>query len=463
MRALYFLSILFSFIGLVATAQAEPGYLAYGELRGHIEPCGCDPATDLGGIKRIGAVVARERALTADLGVFDLGNNLPPAGEPGLKVPFLLEAHLLFKPTAALLNETELLRLADVAAFAAKGRNKPHYVLSNARGKVPAKDVVHGGPFVVFGYTYAPSVQEAVLPLSASLLDAWRHVRAQNKEKHAVLLFAGSDSDLQMVLAAKIFDTVISANRAPLTTVIGDSERRQEALLQRAGPDRVMMVPLGGQGLLRGGELILREAKTLASILGSEGDCAASALGKSPASCKKKSELFRELHAVTWLDKTVGESAEIESLYKRYDQATKDAFSSQMAGRLKELANSPYAGAEACTQCHASAAKAYQQSKHAHAFQTLVVKAKSEDGECVQCHVVGASAKGGFVSLPASPQLANVQCENCHGPRLAHTKNPGLTPKPARATLESCLGCHNQQHSPAFDAKSYWERIRHGL
>ena len=28
-------------------------WVAYGDIRGHIEPCGCDPQTDLGGVLRL--------------------------------------------------------------------------------------------------------------------------------------------------------------------------------------------------------------------------------------------------------------------------------------------------------------------------------------------------------------------------------------------------------------------------
>ena len=50
-------------------------YLAYGELRGHLEPCGCSPETDLGGIRRLGIVLSRERSLHPQLVAFDLGND----------------------------------------------------------------------------------------------------------------------------------------------------------------------------------------------------------------------------------------------------------------------------------------------------------------------------------------------------------------------------------------------------
>jgi hypothetical protein len=75
--------------------------------------------------------------------------------------------------------------------------------------------------------------------------------------------------------------------------------------------------------------------------------------------------------------------------------------------------------------------------------------------------VLGATAKGGFVSLEKSPQFANVQCETCHGPRRAHAANPSVHPETATLPKAACAGCHNAQHSPKFDFKTYWPKIAH--
>ena len=53
----------------------EMSWLAYGDLRGHIESCGCDPKTDLGGLARLSLFLQRERSQFSDIIVFDLGNN----------------------------------------------------------------------------------------------------------------------------------------------------------------------------------------------------------------------------------------------------------------------------------------------------------------------------------------------------------------------------------------------------
>src|SRR5205823_3881658 len=89
-----------------------------------------------------------------------------------------------------------------------------------------------------------------------------------------------------------------------------------------------------------------------------------------------------------------------------------------------------YVGSDRCAKCHEHAYQVWQKSKHSHAFETLVTKAKHPslrqfDGECVKCHTVGFEHTSGFqAAAPAvNDKLKNVGCESCHGPASAHVKN----------------------------------------
>jgi hypothetical protein len=96
-----------------------------------------------------------------------------------------------------------------------------------------------------------------------------------------------------------------------------------------------------------------------------------------------------------------------------------------------------YVGSERCGDCHPHAFKIWQQSRHAHAFQTLV-NAKNPglrqfDGECVACHTVGFKYRTGYFDPPKestpkqiakhNSKLLNVGCESCHGPGSEHVNN----------------------------------------
>ena len=225
------------------------------------------------------------------------------------------------------------------------------------------------------------------------------------------------------------------------------SDLRLVRLHQVAKRGPVRMVPWGGQGLLRGGVMVNGEAKPVAAFLQPQQD--------------KPKDLFGSVTLTSWLTPDTGDDGAFKELYARYQAATKQVFASASAERAKGLADSPYVGSAACMTCHPTAMKVWQGTKHATAYATLEVKDKHQDPACVSCHVVGATAKGGFVSKAASPQLANVDCESCHGPRRAHIANPRT--EPLKGIEFDCKNCHNPQHSPSFDAKAYWEKIKHGL
>jgi hypothetical protein len=120
---------------------------------------------------------------------------------------------------------------------------------------------------------------------------------------------------------------------------------------------------------------------------------------------------------------------------------------------------SPYVGVETCAGCHQKENEVWVNSRHGHAMATLEKKNQQFDNECVGCHVVGFQ-KGGFQSLYTTPQFANVQCEECHGPGRAHASNPGKG-YGFMATPVGCMQCHKEPNDPHFDFAVYWPKIKH--
>lgn len=167
------------------------------------------------------------------------------------------------------------------------------------------------------------------------------------------------------------------------------------------------------------------------------------------------------MEIIHWL--RIGEeSGAPESILKVFDdvrEASRNQFRLLVEQRSKDLPDSEFAGVEACAACHRSAYDVWLKSKHSSAMVTLVNKSRQEDPSCVECHVVGFTAKGGYVSEAVSPKLSNVQCENCHGARKSHVENPLNSPKvDAKA---ACAECHTPPHSPGFEMTSYWKMIEH--
>lgn len=121
--------------------------------------------------------------------------------------------------------------------------------------------------------------------------------------------------------------------------------------------------------------------------------------------------------------------------------------------------DSAYVGEETCAGCHQKEHAVWINTRHAHAMATLEKRNQQFDNECVRCHVVGYE-KGGFQSLYTTPQYANVQCEECHGPGRAHAGNPGKG-YGFVATPVGCMRCHKDPNDPDFNFAVYWPKIKH--
>ena len=431
-------------------------WLAYGDLRGHLEPCGCDPATDLGGLRRIAAVIRRERLTEPTMSVFSLGNTISANPSDTLKLPFLLEAESALKPSAVLMNKLELAALNRIAALGIH----PNYVLSNFVGSLSAPNLLNqsivSSKTIIFGYTFDENLSQHVVRIDPRRLKTWKNeIQRLDPARRLVrvLLFSGDDQDLMKIIDSGIFDTIISGNRSAMSLEPGIRERENESLLGVVPGKNIYMVPLGGQGILRGGPARFAEAKPLSHLIANAVDSTAQA----------NINLLTKSNLVTWLDRSVGGEEQLPDLFRRYNDAAQDAFNRSAKQRAQNLSTTTFSGHVACRSCHLQANQIWEASRHARAMQTLIDKGKDKDPECVKCHVLAASQIGGFVSMDLSPQFANVQCEVCHGPRKEHAANPLKQPINSLTHIETCKQCHNSQHSPSFNFDTYWERIKHGF
>jgi hypothetical protein len=120
----------------------------------------------------------------------------------------------------------------------------------------------------------------------------------------------------------------------------------------------------------------------------------------------------------------------------------------------------PFAGSEACAKCHAGAFSSWHHSAHSRALQSLVKVGESRDPECVKCHVTGFEVTSGFRSVQATPGLANVSCESCHGSGVLHGKSPKKVRLP-KVDQKQCIKCHTVDQSPNFIFRDYWAKILH--
>jgi hypothetical protein len=169
------------------------------------------------------------------------------------------------------------------------------------------------------------------------------------------------------------------------------------------------------------------------------------------------------------LDWSAAVDERIAALVQAYEREAAAAAVKLAAKPLPLPAGSAgYLGQQVCLGCHSGTAQFAQTNPHAHAWQTLVRDNKTQDLDCVPCHVTGWGKPGGS-AFDNLKQFHNVQCEACHGPGSLHvasiSSGRGIL-KPPPVTASACLDCHTPQHSTRFEFEVYRKRLRvpgHGL
>ena len=144
-------------------------------------------------------------------------------------------------------------------------------------------------------------------------------------------------------------------------------------------------------------------------------------------------------------------SDELNVRFQKQSQAA-----AQQANRQTQvaLAADHYMGEKNCRRCHEMEYQMYTKQHHAHAFATLTKNQRDSTPECLPCHVVGMGQAGGFVSKEATPELVNVQCENCHGMGTMHGSGQTVGP-------EVCITCHTPSQDPTFNFEEKLTKIVH--
>ena len=165
--------------------------------------------------------------------------------------------------------------------------------------------------------------------------------------------------------------------------------------------------------------------------------------------------------ATTPLDGRFEDSSEIAMLLGIYQQRLKDEELLAQVFKSDPPSNLTYIGNDDCAICHNKIFKHWKETGHASAYETLVKAEHEYDPECVECHVIGLNYFTGFETIESTPALKGVGCESCHGPGSDHKET--LSKDYGRVSVGNCETCHNDEHSPHFEFKDYWQKIKHPL
>jgi hypothetical protein len=167
-------------------------------------------------------------------------------------------------------------------------------------------------------------------------------------------------------------------------------------------------------------------------------------------------------YAMREIRDNLGADGAIKSQMSAYYKKVNDANKLEFADRKPKppaKGEPSYVGIDSCTNCHEEPRKVWDQTKHAHAYNTLSSQFKEFNLDCVSCHVTGYDRPGG-TTVTHVEDLKDVQCEVCHGPGSLHAAKPEKVRIPvAKPGADVCLSCHHPPHVHAFDAKAKMAEI----
>lgn len=404
-----------------------------GNLNGELEPCGCSEEGDFGGIQRRATLLIELRKSNPDLLLISSGGliatNTPHDSITG---DYIFKGLALLKYDAIGLQWKDLAFGETLVNQSTLPWTSSNFQFSNQAIKT-SRHIKKRNLDIQFFTWLDPTTS----PLKAMTDNKIKHSDVKNleqqlqtaKNKHQLtvltttLTLKQAQSDLPMVWIDVL---LIKANKETPGTPV----------LVTTGQQNTLILQPGSRGMR---------------------------LGKATLVINPQNQIIQHRHETIPLPKTIQDSPALAQWYKAYNAELKVDYKKRVAIRKQlDTGESPFSGASACQTCHSKSHLIWEQSKHAHAFEKLLDVNKSFDANCVRCHSVGFGQTGGYLDDLLTYHLANVQCESCHGAGAKHVKSNGIDKADFnKPSPQTCLQCHNHDHSPGFDFATYWKQIKH--
>ncbi len=430
------LLILFLLAGLPypLALHAEPRevvIISSGNTLGELKPCGCSKEEDQGGIERRMSFLKNHRLDEKNTLLIDTGDNFKAPSKQGkIKAKFLAKSLVEMQYDAITLGEHDLVYGYE---FLSKLQALP-WVLSNLQSTELQ--------FPKFRIKQLPNgLKVAVLAVvEPSLFYALEHsgMRALDPEKTLVPLLKqlkiDENPDLIVLLTHMPRERSLDLLKLEGVDVIINGHIENENSVVDMNP-----VEQNGKIFLQPGPRGQKLGELRVQVFP----------GKPP--------VFN--YKLVRLDSSIKDDPEMLVLYEAYNEEIEELFFATRSTRRDRNKHQVYATEKQCITCHPGKHKVWSQSRHGRAYDTLAKINKAFDPECLACHVTGWNLAGGFVSEVDTPELKNVQCEVCHGPRLKHMQAPAAGF--GKNAKSACAQCHVKNHSPNFNFDKYWPKIRH--
>ncbi len=429
--------------------QEIPAWIAFGDLRGHVEPCGCDPNTDLGGVTRLAKYHQNQKKLRDKLWLFDLGNNLHESGDMN-RSKFAEKTIEFMRPDASLFNLLEM-KQKDLDFVFSKKRRLVLWNQKNIQSNLVKNFIDIDEHFMAIGLIQpigkSPEFKKYLRDFTLKELKKFK----KNRGKQMIGLVHGDKNWVKTLEESKLFDLIIAANQRPLGLLPDHEEKVKPGMLHVGGS--VYMVPFFAQGFLLSEKISTDKKPSLEEIF------------EQPRQNNQSKEFdFTQPEIVEWLHKGYEDAEILKNAMSVFRGGLQKEFQNFVTKKSSKKKKGKFLGAATCEGCHQKSHNIWKNSSHAHAHKTLKDVNQHENLECLKCHVVALEDENdGFMSEALTPQFKGVQCENCHGPMMGHIQNPKdkRYHKPTEALKEVCVSCHHTPHSTEFDFEKYWKKIKH--
>ena len=359
-----------------------------GSLQGELEPCGCSPKTDFGGVARLSGYLAENKAVLDPFILIDAGNFTGEnTGQGRLKAEAMIKSFSLMKYDAVAISKNEK----------------------------------------IFESKFLESIiREHKIPAISG---------KYNLKESMELNRAGTKVNISLN---------IDGNRKGMLNILLTDRKLSEA-----------------RGIVGWDIIILSSGEEIDEPVSFNGTVIVSGYPKG----KKAGVLTINVDDIgrvmdfshRWqpLGDDIIESEAVRDVLNDYDRKV----AALMKEKERPQSGVTYVGVSKCGECHQIFVESWKETSHGSAFESLINVGKSADPECLVCHTVGYGEKGGFYSIESTPQLADVQCESCHGLDLRHLSDFSEPMKKVEKSV--CLKCHTEEQSPDFEFSTYREIIRH--
>jgi len=424
------------------TSESAINIIFTGEENGYLEPCGCSEK-ELGGLPKRHSLINLLKKKDEDWILLSLGDLPGKVGrQDEIKMETTLKALDQMGYAAHNIGEKDISMGIDLLGYLSQ-ISSVDFVSSNIVNLNP--QVLKIKPYVVKEI----KIKEATLKVGilgivspALINDAYQEIEVVDPivSLKPLLSRLSDKTDLLILLShAEIEDSIKIAEIYPELDLIISGHRVDRPGLYLKKVKDTYVIPVGEKGKYLGTITMLPKF--------------------SRTNEERLSNSDLPSVEIISLDERFEDSSEIKMLLKIYQQRLKDEELLAQVFKSDLPSNLTFIGNDDCAVCHNKIFKHWENTSHASAYETLVKAEHEYDPECIECHVIGLNYFTGFETIESTPKLQGVGCESCHGPGSSHketqSKDYGMV------DADSCMICHEVEHSPNFQFKDYWQKIIH--